>query len=324
MQMLDILADGAWHSGEELADAEGISRAAVWQRMQSIRELGLEVFAVRGRGYRLREPLDRLDETVISTALASHSQAMDVVIHQRTDSTNSQLMAADRLPTPRAMLAEYQEAGRGRRGRNWQQPYASGLSLSLGWDGDAEAGLLGLLPMAAGLAIVEAFTELGCTDLALKWPNDIYARGNKLGGVLIEHRGELAGLARTVIGVGLNVRLPDDYLLADGVRPACLDEVWPAGPAGSALPSRSTLAAVVIQALLSARDWVARGHEQDIVTRWRQHDLLAGQQVQVISGEQRSTGVYAGVADDGALLLDTGDGQPQVWHAGDVSLRPLA
>ena len=143
-------------------------------------------------------------------------------MHEALDSTSDRLLAVDDLPSGPfdACLAEFQSAGRGRRGRRWVAPFASGLCLSVGWSyRDAPAALVAL-SLAAGVAVLRALGRLGIAGLALKWPNDIVRDDSKLGGILIDLRGEAAGPAYVVVGVGVNVRLPAsarERLAAEGV-----------------------------------------------------------------------------------------------------------
>ena len=225
IELLRLLADGAMHSGEELAAALSVSRAAVWKRLQQLESWGVAFEARPGSGYRLEAPIDLLDEARIRERLPQATLGMlrNLEVHESLESTSDRLLAIGDLPAGRfdACLAEFQSAGRGRRGRHWVAPFASGLCLSINWSFRDAPAMLGALSLAAGVAALRALGRLEFRRLSLKWPNDILCGDSKLGGILIDLRGEAAGPAYVVVGIGINVRLPRatrERLAADGVE----------------------------------------------------------------------------------------------------------
>ena len=187
IELLRLLADGALHSGEELAArAFGLARR------------GLEAAAAaRGVGHRARgaagprlpaRVADRPARCRPTSAAALPPVARDrlrhLEVHEALDSTSDRLLAVDDLPPGRfdACLAEFQSAGRGRRGRRWVAPFASGLCLSVNWNYRDAPATLAALSLAAGVAALRALERLGIGGLSLKWPNDIVPEDRKLGG----------------------------------------------------------------------------------------------------------------------------------------------
>lgn len=245
-----------------------------------------------------------LDERVIIAALSplARVRLRDVQVIGEIDSTNAALMRRAALDaTPAALLAEAQTAGRGRRGKAWQSPPGANLYLSLAWPIRDAAGL----SLAVGVACAEA---LRLPQVRVKWPNDLMVGDCKLGGVLIELAGGIA-----VIGIGLNVHMPDDAA-------ARIDQPWTDLAALGALESRNPLAARLIDALVAALlEFEARGFAA-FATRWRALDGLAGREVRVASGDQVHHGIAAGVADDGGLRVALPEGE-RVFHSADVSVR---
>jgi len=322
IELLRLLADGALHSGEELAAALDVSRAAVWKRLQQLEERGVAFEARAGSGYRLESPIDLLDPAKIRGKLpqAALERLRNLEVHEALDSTSDRLLAADELPSGRfdACLAEFQSAGRGRRGRNWVAPFASGLCLSVNWSYRDAPATLGALSLAAGVAAMRALRRFGFTELSLKWPNDIVHRDGKLGGILIDLRGEAAGPAYFVVGIGINVRLPRaarERLHADGVEAVDLASL------GNA-PSRNDAAAVLIAELTQALlEFGARGMTA-FAEEWQGADALAGRPVRVLRGGQTLEGLARGVDADGALLLEI-DGASRRILSGEVSVRPV-
>jgi len=321
VELLRLLADGSLHSGEELASALAVSRAAVWKRMQQLEEWGIACEALPGRGYRLEAPIELLDAAGIRAALPPEAagRLRHLEVHETLESTSDRLLAIDDLPAGRfdACLAEFQSAGRGRRGRRWIAPFASGLCLSMNWSYRDAPATLGALSLAAGVAALRALRRSGSFGLALKWPNDIVKDDRKLGGILIDLRGEAAGPAYVVIGIGLNVRLPASTrsrLAAEGVDAVDL--------AALGVPvSRNGLAAALVAELSVALvEYGARGMAA-FSTEWRDADALAGRSVAVLQAGRSLEGRACGVDDDGALLLEV-DGVPRRIVSGEVSVRP--
>ena len=322
IDLLQLLADGALHSGEELAARLGVSRAAVWKRLQQLEEWGIAVEALTGRGYRLEAPVDLLDADVIRSRLPQDARGRlrRLEVHEALDSTSDRLLAVDDLPSGQfdACLAEFQSAGRGRRGRRWVAPFASGLCLSIGWNYRDAPAALSALSLAAGVAVLRALGRLGIAGLALKWPNDVVRGDSKLGGILIDLRGEAAGPAYVVVGVGINVRLPASArkrLAEDGVDAVDLAALGPP-------PARNAIAAALVAELSNALgEYGARGLAA-FAEEWQDADALAGRTIAVLHGGQTLHGRARGVDSDGALLLEV-DGAPRRIVSGEVSVRPV-
>ncbi|MGV8943368.1 HTH domain-containing protein, partial [Thermomonas sp.] len=174
-RLLQRLAAGPV-SGDLLAREAGLTRAAVWKRIETLRDAGIAIAAVPGRGYRLEQPLDLLDADVIRAALpnAITPQLASLEIDWSLDSTNSELLRRE-LPAQgcAVLLAERQTGGRGRRGRSWASPLAAHVYLSVGRHFEGGLARLGGLSLVAGIAACEALRELGHAQVALKWPNDL-------------------------------------------------------------------------------------------------------------------------------------------------------
>jgi BirA family biotin operon repressor/biotin-[acetyl-CoA-carboxylase] ligase len=322
-ELVRLLADGAEHSGEDLARTLEVSRAAVWKHVQQLAEWGLEVQAVPGRGYRLGQPIDLLDPARVRASLPglAADRLRDLAVELELDSTNSALVARGSVPPGLfdACLAEFQVAGRGRRGRPWIAPLGSGLCLSVSWTFPETPSQLSALSLAVGVAIIRALQGFGLRDVALKWPNDVLLAGRKLGGILIELRAEAGGPAFAVIGIGLNMRLTAAAraaIEATGLAPASL-----ADATGALMPSRSDLAASLIGHVVAALlEFEARGFDA-FAAEWAAADALSGRAARLVMGDASVDGIARGIDADGALQLEV-DGGIQRFFSGDVSLRP--
>lgn len=312
-----MLADGAFHSGEELGAAMGVSRAAVWKQLQKLEELQLTLESQKGRGYRIEGGLDLLSLEAIRSALPEQSRHIvdRLTILPQTESTNTE--AAQRILSGDAhgicLVAEQQTAGRGRRGRQWLSPFARNLYFSVVWEFSSGAAALEGLSLCVGVAVARALRRLGAESPSLKWPNDVLLDGRKIAGILLEMQGDPAGICQVIIGVGLNVRM-------GGVDVSAIDQPWAdLASAGIGAPRSAVLAAVLdelYQALLVyGEKGFARFHEE-----WSELDAFRDREVAVTLGEKRIIGRARGVEANGGLVIDTELGR-RVFHGGEVSLR---
>jgi BirA family biotin operon repressor/biotin-[acetyl-CoA-carboxylase] ligase len=316
-KLLNLLSDGQFHSGEELGEELGISRAAIWKKLKACEELGLALDSVRGKGYRLGNGIELLDRESIQNQLEGDVLSK-VALHTcfSIGSTNDQVRALG-LSEPgvtRYCLAEHQTGGRGRRGRAWNSPFASTISLSALWqNGEGTASLEGL-SLAVGLAVVKALESLGARDLKLKWPNDVLWHGRKLCGVLLEVHGDPTGECEVVIGMGINIRLSDEQLAQIGQPAVDLYRVC------DKVISRNAVASQLINTLTHLLDGFGRGGFALFKDQWCEHDAFHGEQVTLVASTRSVSGRCLGVDDQGGLLLETESGV-MVFNGGEVSLR---
>ena len=307
-------------SGAELAARAGQTRAAIGKRIQALRRAGLAIAADRGRGYWLESPLDLLDAGAIRAAMATDARArlQALEVAWRIDSTNSVLLARRAPETGVAvLLAEQQTAGRGRRGRVWVSPLAAHLYLSVLRRFDGGLARLGGLSLVAGIAVAEALRDRFGIAAGLKWPNDVLVDGRKLGGILVEGGGEHGGPVQAVIGIGINVRMPET--LANDIGQPWID-------LASAYPGvvlqRSRVAAAVLEHLVRALDDFDAHGLAPFLARYRALDVLAGHDIDVHAPDGMRAMEALGLAADGGLRVRSrGDGSESVLHSGEVSVR---
>jgi BirA family biotin operon repressor/biotin-[acetyl-CoA-carboxylase] ligase len=321
--LLVLLADGQLRSGEWLAGELKVSRAAVWKGVERLRALGIGVQALPRRGYRLSDPVELLDARCIGAEIKPQrmAQLRTLELLFEVDSTNTRLLAAAPPPpgSADACLSELQHAGRGRRGRRWIAPFGAGVALSVAWTFSDGAGTLAALSLAVGVAVARALARAGARGVMLKWPNDIWLRDRKIGGVLIELRAEASGPAHVVIGVGVNVELPPAVrrqIEADGVRVAAVAD------ACAVAPSRNLIAGAILDELLSMLAQFEQEGFAAFRDEWTSLDVLKDRPAQVLLERAAISGTARGVDQEGALLLDTGD-QVQRFMSGEASLRMI-
>jgi len=317
LAVLRLLRSDAFRSGEEIARALGLSRGSVHNTVMRARELGTEIHAVRGRGYRLAWPCTWLDGEQLQAVLGE--RGFSVAVRDYVDSTNSRLLALSQHGAAHksVLAAEWQSGGRGRRGRTWHGRLGGGLTFSLLWRFNRPLTGLSGLSLAVGLGLARALRELGA-PAEVKWPNDLLVDGRKLAGILIETQGDMLGAASAVIGIGVNVRAGAEVAAAAGVRLTDLSEVLdPLAP-----PDRNHLLAVILTELDRLLPEFDRDGFAPFVAAWQEAHVWQDQTVcaQHPSGTAQC-GRARGVDADGTLLLETAAGIVRI-HAGEVSLRP--
>jgi BirA family transcriptional regulator, biotin operon repressor / biotin---[acetyl-CoA-carboxylase] ligase len=321
-QVFAQLADGRFHSGEDLARTLQVSRSAVWKAVGTLKVLGATLEAVRNRGYRLAESGEPLDARRIRRHLDAEVRARVKQLETTwsIDSTNSALLkrASPAPGTSDVLLAECQSAGRGRRGRTWVAAPGGALCLSLNWTFPAVPEDLGALGLVIGVCVLRALRQLRVQGLQLKWPNDLLVQGRKLGGVLIELRAETAGPAFVVIGIGLNVALGAEALKEIAASGTAATDLRRAGLADA---GRNAVAAAVIGQCVHGLLEFEQGSLKPFIGDWRQADALEGKAVNVNGADGVASGMARGIDVHGALLLETREGV-QRFIAGDVTVRP--
>ncbi|MBI2318340.1 MAG: biotin--[acetyl-CoA-carboxylase] ligase [Betaproteobacteria bacterium] len=313
--LLRLLADGEFHSGQSLGRSFGLTRAAIWNRVRAIEGAGLPVFKVRGRGYRLAEPLDLIDARALEAALSECAVRFSVDLLDECESTNTALLERAHAGAPHAsaLVCELQRAGRGRRGSRWQSGIGTGLTFSVLWRFEESAGSLSGLSLAVGVAMVRAVAAFGFDHVQLKWPNDLLLGGQKLGGILIEVSGDHLGPSFAVIGIGLNVRMPRE--LSGRIERAAT------GLEDATVPSRTPLLARSLCSLGEVLPEFARLGFGPFRDEWIRRHAWQERMVTLRIAEDRvAEGTAAGVAEDGALLLRTARGIER-FHGGELRLK---
>jgi BirA family biotin operon repressor/biotin-[acetyl-CoA-carboxylase] ligase len=246
---------------------------------------------------------------------AIRKQLTGLNIEASLDSTNS---ALQRLPLAQqhaaAILAEFQSAGRGRRGRQWHSPHGRNLYLSLGWKFEKPLAELGCLPLVLALSAAQALIRAGLKGHRVKWPNDLLLDGRKLCGCLVEVKGDAKGPCYAVLGVGINVFMPESETANE------IDQPWT--DLQSRLPacSRNNLAALLLEELIKQLLLFAEQGFTPFRDLWAQMDGLNGRLVNVYAGNSSLQGTARGIDNQGALLLDTGK-EVLSLHVGEVSVK---
>ncbi len=317
-ELIKQLATGAFVSGQQLGEQFEVSRAAVAKHIKSLMEMGLEIYRVTGKGYKLSQPLNLLDRQKISKELSKKSIYSVVEVLTLTDSTNSYLMRmlSQNLKQGQVCVAEYQSGGRGRRGKQWVSPFGSSIYLSMHWYLEQGMSAAMGLSVVAALAVSDAIKSLFNIQVQLKWPNDIYLDGVKLAGILIDLEGQALEPCHSVIGIGLNLAMP--------VKSAELvDQPWTDLQSHiDGLIDRNILAAEIITHLTRRLSIHKEDGITTMVAEWKSQDHYLYKPVKLITGNRETFGICRGINDQGALLLEV-EGEVKSIYGGEVSLRPV-
>lgn len=320
-KLLRLLSSGQFRSGNFLGTQLGISRTSVWKQINALAELGLEVDAVPGRGYRLACALELLDECLIRSRLGEevNRRIGAFFIHDRIDSTNRFL--GEVLLSPQlngaVCLAESQSAGRGRIGRTWVSPFGNNIYMSLAWHFEAGPANLSGLSLAVGVAVIRALRATGVSGLGLKWPNDILWEQRKLGGILIELSGDAQGPCKAIIGLGLNGEIWPEQGAAIGQEWVDLATI-----AKQERPERNRLIAALLNEMLPVVANFDQSGFGPFLAEWQAADCLRGKQVVLYLGNYTIEGRVAGIDEQGMIQLVSGNGELRSYASGEVSFHP--
>ena len=318
-ELVKILADGNFHSGEEIGAALGVSRAAVWKQLQKLEAMDIPFNSVKGKGYRLPEAVTLLSKEALAAHGFPHAVFDQVDISLSLDSTNNAMMqmAENNTDGRKICFAEMQTAGRGRRGRTWVSPFAQNLYFSMLWPFSQGIAAIQGLSLAVGLAIHRALSELGVERAGLKWPNDILAdhQGvkSKLGGILIELTGDVTDACQVVIGVGLNL----DVRIQDQAK---IDQQAVGAKQLGVTADRNEITAVVVKHLVDVLETFSVSGFAPLKDEWSEVDAFKGLSAKLVLPSSEIHGTCMGVNEKGELILDTETGI-QLFNAGEVSLR---
>lgn len=315
-QLIQQLSDGKTHSGEALAQLAGISRAAIAKHIDQLQQVGLDIFAISGKGYRLAQPLQLLEITQIKQWQAAGMP--EILLQHLTDSTNTQLLKklqeGQALQKGQAIVAEAQSSGRGRRGNQWYSPFGCNLYFSLYWQLQHGIQAAMGLSLVVGIAVARLVERLYGCEIKLKWPNDLYANHKKLGGVLVELTGQTHADCDVVIGIGLNIHMPaTGTKVINQAFTDVLTEV-------DATVNRNQLVAMLQQELVNTLLVFEKKGFAAFSDEFNRRDEFAGLSVGLSGGSEPQYGICCGVDPQGGLLLRQGE-QLKSFYGGELSLR---
>ena len=299
-------------SGDELATELNLSRAAVWKHIQMLKKSGIEIEATPGKGYRLQG--DPFSAGLIKTELSTRRLGNKIIILDETGSTNRDAMQQADAGADEGVVifARRQHSGRGRMGRTWHTMPES-LAASVLLRPALPPEQVPQLSLLTAIALHDALSRY-CSEIRIKWPNDLLCRGAKLAGILTEMRAEPGRVHAVVLGFGINLAAPDGGWPADIEKPA----TDLASISGRQI-SKNQLAASIINALDQWYDIYLNEGFAPVRQAWWQAHAACGAKVSVFDGRNYIEGIATALDDDGALLLQTGKGLERII-AGDLEL----
>ncbi|MFY9260492.1 MAG: biotin--[acetyl-CoA-carboxylase] ligase [Gallionella sp.] len=316
-QLLTLLADGHFHSGTNLARTLNVSRATISNDLQIAVQLGIALQRIRGRGYRLSQAWRPLNAPQINTALGDTASRLSLDIQLQNASSNLALRQQASLgaPSGSVLAVELQTAGRGRVGRTWHSGLGNALTFSILWRFEGGFSRLAGLSLAVGIGVLRGLRASGIEGVQLKWPNDLLSpNGGKLGGILIEARGEISGACAVVIGIGLNCTLPHSLAQQIDQPAAALDQLT------RHFVDRNLLLAQILPQLVAVLDEFSLAGFAPFHAEWEQHHAQQNQPVQLkMPDGSRCHGIARGVNTQGELRLHTPQGE-QLHHSGEIAV----
>ena len=307
LKLIEILADGEFHSGEELAASFGITRAGINKYMKVLREWGLDFTSVQGKGYCLTAPIDLIKKSKIDHYYQADSRCEILPI---IDSTNQYLLdKIEQLRSGDSCVAEFQSKARGRRGRRWFSPFGSNLYFSMYWQLEQGVAAAMGLSLVVGIVIADTLRELSGQDIKVKWPNDLYLNDQKLAGILIELAGKTGDCAHAIIGIGVN-------LMMTNPDPNIVNQKW----ANLGKVDRNLLVARIVKNLNIKLSEFEKQGLAPFISDWNRLDNFANRPVKLLIGDNIIRGIAKGINEQGALMLEQ-DGKIHAHIGGEISLR---
>lgn len=321
-QVLQILADGKAHPIQQISQQLGLTPDVLKQAIDTLAAFGIAFRSpIQTACYQLTDAIELLEQEKILALLSEtvRQQLAQLDIFPLLDSTNQYLLTRAHHQFPVACLAEYQTLGRGRQGRRWLSPYASGLCFSLKqrYRQETTTALSGLA-IALGITVIKTLSALGVEELQLKWPNDVLWRGRKLAGLLLETCYH-ADTIDVVAGIGINIKIP---------RPDAISVTQPWVDLTTLYQhpfSRNQLAARLIESCLHTLTTYPQTGIAAFHAEWQRFDLLYGKTITLQLSPQEAqkiTGIARGIDEQGALLLQVGTDNHR-YVDGEVSLHDV-
>ena len=301
-------------SGERISQQLHVTRAAIWKHIKVLKDEGFEIEGQTKNGYRLLKMSLSLNEWALRQALTTTSLGCTIFLEDELVSTNvrAKELAHQGGVHGLTVLTRYQSVGQGRQQRQWESP-RGGLWMSVVLRPDLSLADASKLTLAASIAIVDAIEELFQLRIGIKWPNDLVFNGQKLAGILGEVVGEWNAVQTLILGMGINVNFPRERLSAP-LSATTLYEIL-----GYEV-DLNILAAAILKHLENELFSLEKKAFKELRVSWSERAVGLGEEVRVLRGAQVFQGIFKGISIDGALLLETEDGEKS-FSAGEVQLR---
>jgi len=303
-------------SGAALAEKLGVSRNAVWKAVRSLEAEGYAIESVTSKGYRLADSNNRLSEKLITSHLTTKALGRELKVLDEVNSTNiaAKELASAGAPHGMAVAADMQTMGRGRLGRTFVSPAGTGLYLSVILRPEIELEATAMMTTAASVAVAEAVEKLTGSAAQIKWVNDVYLNGKKICGILTEASLglEMKSLDYAVIGIGVNVRSVRGKFDSELIKTASSIE-----DETGLIIDRNALCAAILDRLEFYTDSL---RERSFLEGYRRRELLTGNDITAMVGNQPITCKALGIDDNGNLIVELPDGSVKHLGSGEANL----
>ena len=319
-EILKLLREsGDYISGQELCSLFGVSRTAVWKVINQLKEEGYGIEAVQNKGYRLRLNPDVLSYSELKSRIRNNWAGGEIYYYEETGSTN---IDAKRLGEEGAahgtiVVADKQNAGRGRRGRAWQSPAGKDIYFTILLRPSFEPDKASGLTLVMALSVAQAVERKCNLKAGIKWPNDVVLNGKKICGILTEMNMETDYIQHVVIGVGINVNLDE---MPEEISQTATSILWESG--------EKTARAELLQEVLARFEENYGMYEKEsdlsyMLEEYNSYLVNVGKQVKVLDPKGEFEGIARGINASGELLIETPDGKVAEVYAGEVSVRGM-
>ena len=303
-------------SGEEISKSLGITRAGIWKKIVALRQRGYLIEAVPSKGYKLLNSPDIPTKEEIQAVLRGDIIGREVIFYEVTGSTNDRVMeiGAGGLEGT-VVIADAQEHGRGRFGREWISPPRVNLYFTVLLKplfSPKEAAIITLMAVVATVSAIREYTGL---NSVIKWPNDILIGNKKVGGILTEMKSDMDRIEFIAVGVGINVNMPLS-MLPRSLRPFTTSLRLEKG-----VPvNRVELLGAILASLEHWYKGILRGRKKALISKWKHFDSTIGKKVSVKTQDRVISGTAEGISDEGELIVRLFSGAVEKVCAGEVTI----
>jgi BirA family biotin operon repressor/biotin-[acetyl-CoA-carboxylase] ligase len=307
---------GEFVSGEAMCKAFGVSRTAIWKHIKDLQDAGYEIEAVRNKGYRLQSSPDLVTAAEIREGLSTSLLGQNIIYRDTIDSTNNlaQELALNGAPEGTLVIADEQQQGRGRRGRNWFSPPHSGVWMSLILRPKLPLAHAAQITLVTAIALAKALSRVTGVQAGIKWPNDILFCKKKCCGILTEMHAEFDQIHHLVVGIGINVNVPQQDFPEDIQHIATSLQA-----VKGAKVSRAKVVQTVLEELEPLyRQYVANGGFGTLRDEWKAHNITLGNDIVAHTAQGMIQGRALDIDEFGVLLVEEPSGERKKIYSADI------
>lgn len=319
-KILNILRiKGDYVSGQELCEYFGVTRTAIWKGIRQLREEGYQIDAVKNKGYRLLESPDLITDVELGSRMDTNWAGGKLVYLNEVDSTNNyaRKLAEDGVQHGTLVVADYQNGGKGRRGRTWVMPHRKAIAMSLIVRPDIRPEKASMMTLVTGMAVAEAIKKVTGLDTKIKWPNDIVINGKKISGILTEMSAEMDVINYVVIGIGINANFTEFPEELRETATSLQQQLGYPVDRGAIICMTMKIFEIYYERFMETQSMKGLAEE------YQQMLVNLDRQVRVLEPGNEYSGVARGIDETGQLLVEKENGETVAVYAGEVSVRGI-